>query len=83
MFGEILFIGQENSFLDFTNLIKVFVLCKTLYCFGHSANKVIVLQSINICLPKVRNHCEVLCTKQFGKSFSAGCHQKLLEGKRV
>ena len=83
MLGEILFIGCKDPLLNITNFIKVFVFGKALYGFRHPADKIIVLQSINICLLEARDHLEVLAIQKCGKLLFAGCHQKLFERKGI
>ena len=83
MFGKILFIRCKDSLLNFTHLIKIFILCKALHGFRHTPYKVIMLQSINICLLETCNHLKILLIKQFSKLLFTDCHQKLPERQGI
>ena len=66
-----------------TDLVKIHVLRKALYCLRHTAYKIVLFERVDVGLLKARNHLMILLVEQLRETLLSGGHQKLLERERV
>ena len=77
--GKVLLIGGKNALLNLTHLVKILVFGKTLHCFRHTADEIVVLECVDIGLLERGDHLVILLIQQLRKALVSRRHQELLE----